>query len=211
MRTVHGKSLLGQPARYASGPHNLGGGLFAWLQPNGELGESNAGLVVGEGESLLIDTLWDLGLTRSMLEGFSPQTAAAPITRLVNTHGDGDHCWGNQLVAGAEIIATRAGADDMAREDPQRLKLLSKAGGALSGLQRRPLPPWAARLGALWSQTAPAGKLAGLGSFARMLAAYDFDGVEITAPTHTFQGHHELSVGGREVDLFEAEIGRAHV
>lgn len=208
MRTVHGKSLLGQPARYATGTQDLGGRLFAWLQPNGGLGESNAGLVVGDGESLLIDTLWDLGLTTHMLEGFSAQSATAPVTRLVNTHGDGDHCWGNQLLEGAEIIGTLACAEDMVREDPKRLKLLSKAGGALSGLQRRPLPPRVARLGAQWAQTPAAGKLAGLGSFARMLAAYDFDGVEIMAPTLTFQGHYELSVGGRRVELVEG--GPAH-
>ena len=32
-------------------------GIHAWLQPNGAWGESNAGLIVGAGESLLIDTL----------------------------------------------------------------------------------------------------------------------------------------------------------
>src|SRR5436305_7980941 len=102
-------SLLGQPARYPAGLRDLGGGLFAWLQPNGGLGESNAGLVVGDEESLLIDTLWDLRLTRRMLDGFARYVERAPIKWLVNTHGDSDHCWGNQLVSGAEIIATRAG------------------------------------------------------------------------------------------------------
>jgi glyoxylase-like metal-dependent hydrolase (beta-lactamase superfamily II) len=205
---VGGTTLLGQPARYATGSQDLGGGLFAWLQPNGGLGESNAGLVVGEGESLLIDTLWDLRLTRRMLESFAVHTAPARITQLVNTHGDGDHCWGNQLVADAEIIATRACAADMAREDPTRLRLLSRAGTALSRVQGRRRPPVAARLGAAWARTAPAGKLAGLGAFARMLGAYDFDGVEVTPPTLTFQGRYELSVGRRRVELIEA--GPAH-
>jgi glyoxylase-like metal-dependent hydrolase (beta-lactamase superfamily II) len=203
-------SLLGQPARYATGLEDLGGGLFAWLQPNGELGESNAGLVVGAGESLLIDTLWDLRLTRRMLDALAPHTAAAPITRLVNTHGDGDHCWGNQLLPGVEIIATRACAEDMTREDPKRLRLLSGAGTALSGLDGRRLRSQATRLGQLWSR-APlpgAGKLAGLSAFVRMLSAYDFEGVEITAPTLTFQRRHELDVGGRSVELIE--VGPAH-
>jgi glyoxylase-like metal-dependent hydrolase (beta-lactamase superfamily II) len=71
------RSLLGRPARYETGLQDLGGGLHAWLQPNGDLGESNAGLVVGEGESLLIDTLWDLRLTRRMLDAIRPLTATA--------------------------------------------------------------------------------------------------------------------------------------
>ena len=36
--------------------------------------------------------------------------AAREIGRLVNTHSNGDHCNGNELVAGAEIIASAAGA-----------------------------------------------------------------------------------------------------
>jgi hypothetical protein len=87
-------SLHGDPARYPAGLQDLGSGLWAWLQPNGGLGESNAGLVVGAGESLLIDTLWDLPLTRRMLDAMAAPTAQAPIRRLVNTHADGDHCWG---------------------------------------------------------------------------------------------------------------------
>ena len=57
------RSLHGAPARYAAGLQELGEDVWAWLQPNGGLGESNAGLVRGEGESLLVDTLWDLRLT----------------------------------------------------------------------------------------------------------------------------------------------------
>jgi cyclase len=200
-------SLLGQPARYPTGVVELGGGLFAWLQPNGGLGESNAGLVVGERESLLIDTLWDLRLTRRMLEGFARYVERAPIKRLINTHGDGDHCWGNQLLPDAEIIATRACAEDMAREDPKRLRLLSKAG---TGLDGRRLPSVAARFGELWNRVPRpvAGKIAGLGAFVRMLSVYDFEGIELRLPTLTFQGRREFSVGGRAVELIET--GPAH-
>ena len=185
-------SLLGRPARYATGLSDLGAGVHAWLQPNGDLGESNAGLVVGDGESLLIDTLWDIRLTRRMLDAMAPLTSGAPIRRLVNTHGDGDHCWGNQLLAGGEIIATRACAKDMVREDPRRLRLLARL-GALDG-NRLPLPG--------------AGKLAGVGAFARMLRAYDFSNIRLTPPTLTFDGTLELDVGGRRVELIE--VGPAH-
>src|SRR5205807_3984295 len=61
-------SLFGEPAAFEGGLHEVAPQTFAWLQPNGDLGESNAGLVVAEGESALIDTLWDVRLTRRMLD-----------------------------------------------------------------------------------------------------------------------------------------------
>jgi cyclase len=189
-------SLLGRPARYPAGLRDLGAGVYAWLQPNGELGESNAGLVIGDGESLLIDTLWEKRLTQRMLDAMRPHTANAPIRRLVNTHGDPDHCWGNQLLSGAEIIATRAGAKDMAGEDPARLRLLAQAGRALGliGSRRLPLPGMA--------------QMAGLGAYAGMLAAYDFSQIKVTPPTLTFDGKLDLEIGGRAVELIE--VGPAH-
>jgi len=84
-------SLFGRPAAFEGGLHEVAPHTFAWLQPNGDLGESNAGLVAGGGESLLVDTLWDVRLTRRMLDAMRTETAAAPITHLVNTHSDGDH------------------------------------------------------------------------------------------------------------------------
>src|SRR5438034_1297707 len=52
---------------YARGLHELAEGCFAYLQPDGSWGWSNAGLVVGDGASLLVDTLFDLRLTGDML------------------------------------------------------------------------------------------------------------------------------------------------
>jgi cyclase len=209
-------SLLGQPARYRTGLEDLGGGLWAWLQPNGGLGESNAGLVVGDGESVLIDTLWDLRLTRRMLRAMAPQTANAPIKRLINTHADGDHCWGNQLLPEANVTSTEAAAVDMMREDPTRLRLFSRVGVGLvkardplaRAIER--LPESVARMTERFDpSTVPgAGEMAGLGAFARMLAAYDFEGITLTPPTETFTGAMELEVGGRRLELIE--VGPAH-
>ena len=61
-------------ARFEGGLTEVGPGVHAWLQPNGLLGESNAGLVVGDGASLLVDTLWDPRLTRRMLAAMAPLT-----------------------------------------------------------------------------------------------------------------------------------------
>jgi len=42
------------------------------MLPDGGFGWSNAGLVAGDGASLLVDTLFDLPLTREMLAAMAP-------------------------------------------------------------------------------------------------------------------------------------------
>ncbi len=72
---------------YIKGLHELGNGSFAWLQPEGGWGWSNAGLVCDSGESLLVDTLFDLKLTQEMLAAMRRAApAAARVGTLVNTH-----------------------------------------------------------------------------------------------------------------------------
>ena len=58
------------PARvpYTRGLHEVGDRVWAWTLPDGGYGWSNAGLVAGDGASLLVDTLFDLALTREMLD-----------------------------------------------------------------------------------------------------------------------------------------------
>jgi cyclase len=85
------------PVRFEGGLTEVGPGDHAWLQPNGLLGESNAGLVIGDGASLLVNTLWDPRLTRPMLAAMAPLIADAAIEALVSTHSDGDHWWGNEV------------------------------------------------------------------------------------------------------------------
>src|SRR5579864_8507679 len=99
---------------YTHGLHELGDGLFAYLQPDGTWGWSNAGLITAGETSLLIDTLFDLKLTREMLDTMRRALpAAARIDMVVNTHANGDHCYGNELVADARIIASRRTAEEM--------------------------------------------------------------------------------------------------
>jgi len=98
---------------YTKGLHHLGNGCYAYLQPDGTWGYSNSGLIV-DGETLLVDTLMDLKLTREMLDSMrSAVPAAAQIGTLVNTHSNPDHTNGNQLVAGAQIISSAACLDEM--------------------------------------------------------------------------------------------------
>ena len=85
-------------------------GCLAYLQGDGGWGWSNAGLVIGDGVSLLVDTLFDLKLTQRMLDAMGDHTRPAPIGTVVNTHANGDHCYGNQLVVDAQIVSSAATA-----------------------------------------------------------------------------------------------------
>jgi len=112
---------------YTRGLHDLGNSVYAYLQPEGSWGWSNAGLVVDGEASLLIDTLFDLKLTQEMLDTMRKSVpAAADIDMVVNTHANGDHCYGNQLVADAQIIASKNTAAEMAEVSPQHMAMLLK-------------------------------------------------------------------------------------
>src|SRR5438445_5970841 len=79
---------------YTKGLHDLGNGCYAYLQPDGSWGWSNAGLIVDHGasSSMLVDTLFDLKLTREMLATMrKAERAASNIGTVVNTHSNGDH------------------------------------------------------------------------------------------------------------------------
>jgi cyclase len=153
--------------------HELGDDCFAYLQREGGWGWSNGGLIVGDGTSLLVDTLFDLRLTQAMLDAMADHTRRAPIDTVVNTHANGDHCYGNQLVAGREIIASTAAAEEM-----------------------RDVPP--ALLAGLVADEGELGEL-----FRPFFGEFQFDGIEFVAPTRTFDGSLLVEVGGRDVELIE--------
>ena len=168
-------------ASYTRGLHELGDGLFAFLQPDGGWGWSNAGLVVADDTSLLIDTLFDLRLTQEMLDSMRPLTEPRPIRQVLNTHGNGDHWYGNQLVPErAEIVASAAAVQDMNDVPPALMAALKAADfdEDLSAFVRHAFGP------------------------------FQFDGIDLRLPTRTFTGSLTLDVGGRRVELLE--LGPAH-
>jgi glyoxylase-like metal-dependent hydrolase (beta-lactamase superfamily II) len=170
------------PAPYSKGLKDLGGGLYAWLQPDGSWGYSNAGLITDGEESLLVDTLFDLPLTRAMLKAMADATpAAANIDTLVNTHANGDHCYGNQLVGDATIVSSRASAEEMAEVSPETMAAMIKNADALG------------TAGAFFKQ---------------IFGAFEFEGIVPTPPNLTFEGEHSLMVGDKEVRLID--VGPAH-
>jgi cyclase len=167
---------------YVKGLQEVGDGLYAYLQPDGSWGWSNAGLIVDGESTLLVDTLYDLALTEQMLQAMRRAVpAAARIDTLVNTHANGDHCYGNQLVDGARILASERTAEEM----PE-------------------LPP--AAMAALLEQAPAMGELGAF--FQQCFGAFDFNGIELALPDQTFNGELALNVGDRALTLIE--VGPAH-
>jgi glyoxylase-like metal-dependent hydrolase (beta-lactamase superfamily II) len=177
------QSLAKPGHAYRHGLTDLGRGTFAYLQPDGSWGWSNTGLITDGDQSLLVDTLFDLKLTHAMLKAMrdAAPKAAARIGTLVNTHHNGDHCYGNECVHGAEIIASSHAAEEMKREQPAMLAGFIKA---------------APGLGLMGDY------------FLHCFQAFDFEGITPTLPTMTFSGRLSRKVGDKTVELIE--VGPAH-
>jgi len=168
---------------YVKGLHEIGDGVWAYLQPDGGWGWSNAGLISGaDGSSLLVDTLFDLRLTAEMLEAMRKATSAAEhITTVVNTHANGDHCYGNALLGGSEIIATTRCAEEMLQLPPSTMAAMLQSADALGAA----------------------------GPFLQTIfSPFSFEDVPLVVPTRTFDEQLELQVGDRTVSLIE--VGPAH-
>ncbi len=182
----------------------IGDGVFAYLQ-HGGWGYSNGGLIAGPDGSLLVDTMYDLALTQQMLDTLRA-LGRAPIRTVVNTHANGDHCWGNQLVSQAEIISSRAAALEMLELSPRKMHALVLASRAI--VRGGALAEWPLRLlnGLGLSR---AGWLAEAAPFVvDAFAGFDFGGISLRQPDRTFQGELSLQLGDLEVQLIE--LGPAH-
>ena len=167
---------------YTRGLHDLGNGIYAYLQPDGSWGWSNAGLIVDGNESLLVDTLFDLVLTQEMLDAMRASSKAADsIDTLVITHANGDHYYGSQLVEGAEIIASKACAEELDQTPPQMLAQLAKNA------------PNMGELGDFFIQS---------------FGQFKFDGLTPLKPTRTFDKRLDIRVARKEVQLIQ--VGPAH-
>ena len=167
---------------YTKGLHELGDGLFAFLQPDGGWGWSNAGLITAGGTSLLVDTLFDLNLTRDMLDAMEPITSQNPIGQAFNTHGNGDHWYGNELLPDNIPIVASAGAVEIMRATPPKAVHML--------FNEVDLGPEFEAFAQTW------------------MRKFDFASVTERLPTTTFQQHYELTVGDRTVQLIE--VGPAH-
>ena len=79
-------------------------GVLAWIQPEGESGVSNAGVVVDDDGLTVIDTL----MVRSQWEPFAAAVREldAPVRRVVLTHAHIDHVGGTKAFPHAAVYAS---------------------------------------------------------------------------------------------------------
>jgi cyclase len=160
---------------------HIGADVYACLQPDTGLGASNSGFVDRAG-GLVVDTMWDLSRTRKMIDLYGT-VSRGPARRLVNTHHNGDHCWGNQLfaAAGTEIIGHRLCAEYFHHEaSPEMFVALCEAADVA--------PP--------------------LDGFARSLRAFDFHDIVLTPPTTLIDGDTTIDLDGTSAQLLY--VGPAH-
>jgi len=153
--------------------------VFACLVPDRGWGWSNAGCV-DAGDGLMVDTFMDVPRTRRALALLTERCGHAPA-RLVNTHHNADHCWGNQLFRGREILGHRRCAEAMARDlRPEALEALRRRDDLPSGLR--------------W--------------FLDDVREFDFTGIEVTPPNRLVEGDLELDLGTTRARLLS--VGPAH-
>ena len=169
--------------QYEKGLHETGNGIYAYLQPNGGWGWSNAGLVVDDGSSLLVDTLFDAVLTREMLDVMADASGvtAEAIDTVVNTHANGDHTHGNGLCTKAEVISSEASAKEMESFTPAMMQSFMDSADTLGEA----------------------------GDYLKdVFGPFDFASVSEKLPTKTFSDELCLEVGAKSVHLLE--VGPAH-
>ncbi|MFX1499461.1 MAG: MBL fold metallo-hydrolase [Promethearchaeota archaeon] len=157
--------------------------IYACLQEDEELGGNNAGFV-NLGGGLVIDTFYDLNRTKEMVEFCKTVSETFP-RRLVNTHHNGDHTWGNQLFKDSEIIAHRLCAEEMEKDKKRNIVGIFQT----------------------WTQN-PEVAPPGMQQFVEGLRQYDLSGIELTIPNHLIEDKLELELDGYPCQLIY--VGPAH-
>jgi cyclase len=163
---------------------------FAVLNEKNLVCDANSGLI-NLGGGVVIYTQSDLPHGRQMIKLFGKVWPGMP-KRVINTHEDADHVWGNQLFYGAEIIAHRKVAERMPHvANPKETQdLLKAASNFLPRLLLKVLHPGA------------------LAIARQLLQDYNFDGIKLVLPTTVFDERHVLDLEGTEVHLIY--VGPCH-
>jgi cyclase len=84
--------------------HPLADGVYVWLQPGGESGVSNAGVIVDDDGVTVVDTL----MVRSQWEPFAAAVMelGLPVRRTILTHSHIDHVGGTKAFPNAGVYAS---------------------------------------------------------------------------------------------------------
>jgi cyclase len=98
------------PQRWRNGLIEIGPRIFAYVQaqgidPRGDTGVSNSGLIVGPESAIAVDALMVPSMTRRLVAAYQRATRRR-IAALINTHHHLDHTGGNRFFRRATIIAS---------------------------------------------------------------------------------------------------------
>src|SRR5512139_1051745 len=85
----------------------LAKGVYAFLQPP-LIWHSSAGVIVGERDVIVVDSLTNTAMTQS-LRAEIRRVTDKPIRFLINTHSHADHVYTNHLFPEATVISTHRG------------------------------------------------------------------------------------------------------
>jgi cyclase len=165
-------------ANYSTGLHRVSQNCYAYLQPDGGWGLNNAGVVISEGKSLVIDALMDIPRTRRMLDEIKDDTGVTKIDMLLLTHWHIDHmasaCVFDDM--GAKIIASRICADYMDFHDQ---------------------PEWVAREKKMTGDARKA-------MDHNLGGKFDLSGIKRAVPNVVFDGNrYDFNVGDIKVEVYE--------
>jgi cyclase len=182
-------------------------GIAAYLQPDGSWGLSNAGLIVGQRERLLVDTFFDLAHTRRLLDAFGKYVPGGHEPQItVNTHANGDHCYGNVLSKSGRLIASKRASLEMHEMPPKKLAGLLKAAKMIDRIG--PLGPWMGRLLKTFGLRVGADFFDAAPYVLKAFSRFDFENIEFVLPNETFDSELEIDLGGSTVRMIE--LGPAH-
>ncbi|HEY88380.1 MAG TPA: MBL fold metallo-hydrolase [Thermoflexia bacterium] len=84
----------------------LSPGVYAYIQADGTWFVSNAGLIVGPEEALVVDSLANAKMVQAFIAHIE-QVTDRPVKWLINSHGHGDHTWTNHFFPQAKTICHR--------------------------------------------------------------------------------------------------------
>ena len=163
---------------------------FAVLNEKNRVCDANSGLI-NLGGGVVIDTQSDLAHARQMVELFGKVWPSMP-KRVINTHEDADHVWGNQLFDGAEIIAHQTVPERMKEvADPKESqKLMHGVGRFLTRILLKAIHPGVLAAGE------------------QLREDYNFDNIELVLPTTLFDERYELDLDGTPVHMIY--VGPCH-
>jgi cyclase len=163
---------------------------YAALNEKNRVCDANSGLI-NIGGGMVIDTQSDLPHAHQMIDMFGKVWSGMP-EKVVNTHEDSDHVFGNQLFQNSEIIGHRSLPERMklVAEPKEFQHMMHAAGDAVTGPQMQAVHP-------------------GVFTAAKQIAEdYDFAGVELVPPTTLFDDRMKIVLDDVEVHVIH--VGPCH-